>query len=189
MQFNRQRANRRRRFNLRRIGFNEDGNAHISGTQSRHRFAQEWPGAQHIQPAFRGQLRALFRHKAAIGRANAFREGNHLLGRRHFKIQGCRDLGADTLHITVLDVAAIFTQMHRNPIRARFNRNAGSLNGAGMRATARIAQCRHMINIHRKIKMLHAKPLFAAKSPASLMAAINEAGSARPLPAISKAVP
>ena len=149
MQFNRRRANRRRSFNLRRIGFDENRNTHIGGAKPRHGFAQRWPGAQHIQAAFRGQLRAFFRHKAAIGRANTFREGDHFLGCRHLKIHGCRDLGTNTLYIAVLDMAAIFTQMHRNAISAGLHRNARSLHRAGMHATARIAQRRHMINIHR----------------------------------------
>ena len=149
VQFNRQRANRGSRFNLRRIGFNEDGNAHIRSAQPRKRFAQKRPGAQHIKPAFRGQLRAFFRHNAAIGRANTFRESHHFLGRRHFEIHGCRNLGTDAFHIAVLDVAAVFAQMHGNAISAGLHRNAGSLHRAGMHATARIAQRRHMINIHR----------------------------------------
>ena len=86
VQFNRSRANRGRRFNLRRIGFNEDGNPYIGRAQPRHGLTQKRPGAQHVQAAFRGQFRTLFRNDAAIGRANTFRKSHHFLGRRHLKI-------------------------------------------------------------------------------------------------------
>jgi len=149
MQFNRSRTNRRSRFDLRRIGFNENRNAHIGRPQPRDGVAQKRPGTQHVQAAFRCQLRTLFRHDAATRRADTLGEGNHFLGRRHFEIERRRDLRTNTPYIAVPDVAAIFTEMNGNAIRPGFHRDACSFYRAGMRPTTRIAQCRHMINIHR----------------------------------------
>ena len=60
--------------------------------------------------------------QAACGRWRK-RDRQHLLGRRHFEVQGQVDLGHQPVDVIVGDVAAVLAQMGGDPVRAGLRRD------------------------------------------------------------------
>ena len=101
-----------------------------------------------IQAAFGGDLLAAFRHQHGHFWPQLAGDTDHLIGGCHFEIQF--DLGQVTqlTNIGILNVAAIFAQMHGNPIGAAqvgFHSRPDRVRFIG---TARLAERGHVIDVN-----------------------------------------
>ena len=71
-----------------------------------------------VQPALGRDLMPAFGHQHRHFRLDAARDRHHLVGRGHLKVElDVREL-AQPAHILVLDMAAVFAQVHRDAVRA-----------------------------------------------------------------------
>ena len=91
----------------------------------------------------------------------------------------------DPLEVRVADVPAVLAQMDGDAVRAGADRHQRRRERVGMRAAARVADRRHVVDVHAEANA-HAGPPIRS---AIRSAAIRLVGSARFCPAMSKAVP
>ena len=100
-----------------------------------------------IEATFGGQFLSSFRDQGDEVRFYAQGDLRHRVVGGHFQVQfGSNDFPQHG-EIAVLNMPAVFPQMHHQPIGAgQFDENRG---GQGIRigAAARLPQCRHMIDI------------------------------------------
>ena len=112
-----------------------------------------------VEAALGGPLLALFGDDA--GRVRTMAEGylEHLVGRRHFEVQ--RQL--DRLHqpgdIVVGDVPPVLAEVRGDAIRARGGGDPRRLHRVRVRAAARVADRRDVIDVHAETKSHAARPL------------------------------
>ncbi len=105
-------------FNLRRLGFDEQAQldmatrAHLSDRQNLS------SGALYVEAAFGSALFTPFRNQSHHVRADALRNLHHLGGGRHFQVQERGETSAQSLHIVIPNVSAIFPEVRNNPISA-----------------------------------------------------------------------
>ena len=104
--------------------------------------------APHIQPALGGHLLPLLRHQAAILRPHLARNADHLVGHRHLEIHAGLQETPQHPDIGVLDVAPILAQVQRDAVRARLLGEQRRVHGIRLVDAARLAQGRHMIDVH-----------------------------------------
>ena len=100
-----------------------------------------------IEPALGRALLALFRHDAGGVRLVAQRDGEHLLGRRHFEVE--RQVGRllDALQVVVADMAPVLAQMRGDAVAADARDDLRRAHRIGMVAAARIADRRDVIDV------------------------------------------
>ena len=101
----------------------------------------------HIQAAFGGDFLTFFRYQAAEVRFGVAGNRQHLFGNGHLQIHaGIQRLTQDT-HITVGNVAAIFTKVNGNAVSASLLGDKCRLNRIGISRAARITQRSDVINV------------------------------------------
>ena len=111
--------------------------------------------ADDIEAALRRAFGPLLRHQAnRVGR-DPQRDVEHLLGRRHFKVQRGADFPLQARHIRILDVAAVFPQMGGDAVRARRDRLVRGADRVGARSAARVAHGRDVIDVDAKPQRPH----------------------------------
>ena len=115
--------------------------------QRRADFADSAGVRGHIQPALGRQFLALLRHQAAVVGPDIERDGEHLARRRHLQVQVGRDLFARGMDIGVLNMAAVFAQVHRHTVGAGAFDGLDGAAKIGVRRAPRLAQRRHMVNV------------------------------------------
>ena len=106
-----------------------------------------------IEPAFGGALAALFRHDAGGVRAGLERDGDHLVGRRHFEIERLVDLGLQPRDVVVADMAAVLAQMRGDAVGAGRDRELGRAHRIGMAPAARVADGGDVIDVDAEAQM------------------------------------
>jgi hypothetical protein len=149
VQFDDRRAGALRSLDLRRIRIDEQRDPDARGAQRRHGIADPRPfEASHIQAALGGDFLARFRHQAAILRQHLLRDADHLLGHRHFQIHAGLQRLAHDRDVPILDVPPILAQVQGDAVRARLLRQQRRIQGIGIAPAARLAQGRHVIDIH-----------------------------------------
>jgi hypothetical protein len=79
----------------------------------------------------------------------------HLIRRRHLKIQRQTDIADQALNIVVGDMPAVLTQMRRNTVGAGVRCHACGPYGIRMPAPPRIADGGDVIDIHPKSEISH----------------------------------
>ena len=133
---------------LRRICINEQG--HINAGLPQRRAALGNPGliANHIQSSFCGQFLALFRHQTAMRRLDPRGDGNHLFGGRHFQIHACLQRLRQQLHVPVIDMTTILTQVNGNPVRPCLLRHQRRLHRLRITGATRLTQGGNVIDIN-----------------------------------------
>ena len=72
----------------------------------------------HIQAAFGRDFLALLGHQGDHVGFDPQRDRLHLGGRRHLEVEAAADHLTQHLHIPVLDVAPVLTQVHRDAVGA-----------------------------------------------------------------------
>lgn len=131
MDFDIGRANVCRRFDLRFIRIDKQGDQDAGIRQALTGIAHLVALAGDVQPAFGGHFLTLLRHRAAEVRFGFAGDRQHLFGDRHFKIHaGVQRLAQDT-HIAIGNMATVFAQMHGNAVGAGLFGNESRLNRIG----------------------------------------------------------
>ena len=138
---------------LRGIGGDEQRHADARAAQLRDRRRKLHALAGDVEPAFGGALLAAFRHQAGGMRPRLDRDRDHLVGCGHFEVEWLGDLGLEACNIVVADMPAILAQMRGDAIGAGRDRDLGGLHRIGMRATARVADGRNVIDVHTEAKV------------------------------------
>ena len=82
----------------------------------------------------------------AVG-AHHQREGHHLVGGRHLEVQSRANGAAQAMHIVVLDVSTILSQMHGDAVGSEGLDITGYLKQIGIVPSARIAQGGEFIDV------------------------------------------
>jgi hypothetical protein len=101
----------------------------------------------HIEAALRGDFVTTFRHQHRHLRAQRAGDADHLDGRRHFQIELDMRQLAQAPHILILDMPAVFAQMHRDAVGAAEVGLDRSPDGIRLVSAAGLPQRRHVINI------------------------------------------
>ncbi|MNT22269.1 hypothetical protein D3C72_1576480 [compost metagenome] len=130
------------------VRIDEDRHPAAGGRQLAGEVAHLVKVADHVEAALGGHFFALFRHQAHVFRLHAQRVGQHLVGQRHFQVHARLDHAAHGVDIVVLDMAAVFTQMQRDQVGTAGFGHQRRFDRAGETGTARLAQRRHMIDVH-----------------------------------------
>ncbi len=89
--------------------------------------------AGRVEPAFGGALGALFRHQTDRVRLGLERDGDHLVGRRHFEIERLVDFRLQPRDVVVADVAAVFAQMRGDAVAPAAIASLAARTGSGCR--------------------------------------------------------
>ncbi len=106
-----------------------------------------------VEAAFGGALLAPLRHQAGGMRPRLDRDRDHLVGRRHFEVERLGDLGLQARDVVVADMPAILAQMRGDAVGAGLDRELRRLHRIGMRAAARIADGRNVVDVDAKAQM------------------------------------
>ena len=134
--------------NLSRIRLDEQADADASVFEARYDGVEVIMPARRVQPAFGGPLFALFRDDAGRVRFVPQRDFQHFLGRGHFQIQrqiGCRH---DPRNIRIANMPPVFAQMRGDAVCAARRHHFRRPHRIRMLPAARIADRRHMVDIH-----------------------------------------
>ena len=100
-----------------------------------------------IQAAFGRALFTSLGNEAGRVRSGLERDRDHLLGRRHFKIERLCDLRLEPRNVLVADVPAVFAQMRGDTIRSRCDGNLRRAHRIRMPSAARVADSRDVIDV------------------------------------------
>jgi hypothetical protein len=69
-----------------------------------------------VQPALGGELFPFLRHEASISRPPSLGKGHHCRGHGHLQINLSFNFGTQLFNVTLLNVPAIFTEVHGYPV-------------------------------------------------------------------------
>ena len=154
----------RRRFDLPFIGIDERAHRNPRAAQTCHRIANARLLRRHIESAFGRHLLTFLGHKHRELRFERNRDGDHLVGRGHLKIELRMHHRFDARQIAVLNMATIFAQMNGDPVCATSLRLESGLDRIGLIGLACLAHGGDMIDVdaefsHKKF----ANPLLDAQ--------------------------
>ena len=147
MEFNNISTQTDRRFDLARVGLDEQADANIGLTQCRHNRCQVVMLACRIQPTLGRALLTPLGHDARSMRFMSQRDFQHFLGSCHLEVQRQRGSRHDSLDIGVADMPPVLTQMRGNSVAADRRHNLRRTHRIGMLTTPRIADGRDMIDV------------------------------------------
>jgi len=141
------RAQLRRRFELARLGVDEQADQRAARREQRQDLRDALALENHVQAAFGGELLATLGHEADHSRAALEREADHFLIEAALQIQDRATALAQLAHVAVLDVAAILAQVHRDPVGSRALRGQGPGDGIGLDPAASLPQRGHVVDV------------------------------------------
>ena len=107
--------------------------------------------ADDVQAALGRQLGAPLGHQAAIGRAHAAGDLDHLRGGRHLQIHARAEQLAQQPHVALLDVAAILAQVQRDAVGAGLLGHQRRLHRLRIARAALLAQRRDVIDVDAQV--------------------------------------
>ena len=137
-----------RRFDLALIRGDEDRDPASRITQGRDEMREAILVLGHFQPAFGRAFLALFRHDADRVRPVAQSDGLHLIGGRHLEVERDGKRLGQPLDVGVRDMAAVFAQMRRDPVRPRLLRSLRGPDRVGIVAAPGIPHGGDVIDVH-----------------------------------------
>ena len=187
-------AERGRRLELARVRVDEqrDADAGVRAARARpRRAAPAWPAAS-SPPSVVTSWRRSGTRQHACGRSSA--RSDHLLGRRHLEIQRHVGRVRESAGDRLADMAPILRRWTVIPSAPAAHRHRAAATGSGCappRALRMVATWSTFTPERGSVSCAHHAPPCAARPclAASRSAAIRLLGSARPLPAMSNAVP
>jgi hypothetical protein len=148
---------------LTRIGVDEHAHRNARAGELFHHFTHARQSTRHIQAALGGEfLSALGHQHGAVG-AHHQREVHHLVGGGHLEVQSRANGAAQAMHIVVLDVSAILSQMHGDAVCTTQHGKRGRLQQIGLRTAPRLSHGRHMIDVHAEQR--HTESVAATMPP------------------------
>ena len=101
-------------------------------------------GALYLLDEEHGELSMAMHHGLS---ERAWRDFDHLRGRRHFKIKRPIERLLQPRDVLVADVTAIFAQMRGDAVGARGDRNFGGMKRIGMTAAACVTKRRDVVDV------------------------------------------
>ena len=114
------------------IGINKKTDTNAVGMQALDGIEQISTAGDCIQPAFCSHFRAFLGNKTNFIWSNPDRDVEDFGGVAHFKIQFCHDVGAEALHVAVLNMASVRPQMRSNAMGAGTLTNRGRCDRIGL---------------------------------------------------------
>ena len=172
VQLDDRRAEADRRIDLRRIGLDEQRDAHPRLAQLRDDGRQALELPRRVDPALGRAFLALFGDDARRVRAVLQRDREHFVGRRHLQIERHGQAGREPRDIVVGDVPAILTQMRGDAVRPRLDRQQRRPHRVGIPRPARIAHRRDVIDVDAETQM----PGHAARLPGLIAGIASSSG-------------
>ena len=133
MDFDDRRPKPRRRFDLLRIGGDEQRDADTGLIQLRHHRCQQIVLPDGVEAALGREFPAPLGNETGRMWTRFDGDGHQFRCRRHFEIERLDDLGLQTGNVVVADVAAILAQMRGDAVGPGFDGNLGGANRIGMR--------------------------------------------------------
>ena len=102
-------------------------------------------------------------------RAEAQRDVEHRLGRRHLEIERLPDRGLEPPHVVVVDVATVLAQVSGDPVGARLDGEERRAHGIGRCAAAGVADGGDVVDVDAQADRGHRKSSspFSQAAPAS----------------------
>ena len=116
-----------------------------------------------VEAALGGPLLALLGDDAGGVRAVGERDGEHLLGRRHFEVERDFERGHQPVDILVGDVAPVLAQMRGDAVGAGLRGGEGGADRIGMRAAARVPDRRDMVDVDAEAEVAGSRRLPAPR--------------------------
>ncbi|MCY1426269.1 hypothetical protein D9M71_420870 [compost metagenome] len=147
VQLDGRRADPGRSRNLTFVGIDEQGNLAADRAQALNRLVDALLLAGDIQSAFGGQFLTTLRHQANVGGADDLGEGEHFLGHAHFEVHPRLQDFLEDSYVALLDMPAIFTQVHGDAVGAGFLGIQGRLHRIGVARAARLAQGGYVVDV------------------------------------------
>ena len=108
--------------------------------------------ANHIQSAFGRHLFPLFWDKRCLLRPDVQCDPRDFVRDGHFQVYFDLSRFANDSHITILNVAAVFTKMNRDPIGSTEFRQRRRPHGIGLDGSASLANGGHMVDVDSKFR-------------------------------------
>ncbi|MNZ89917.1 hypothetical protein D3C78_1088590 [compost metagenome] len=81
-------------------------------------------------------------------RADTLGEGHHFFGHTHFEVHARLQHVLEHQHVALLDMPAVFAQVHSDAVGARLFGVQRGLDRVGVARTTRLAQGRHVVDVH-----------------------------------------
>ncbi len=134
-------------FHLRQFGVDEGAGDDAGVGEPRHHLAQARLLAGDVEPALGGDFVPALGHQHGHLGLDLAGDADHLFGGRHFEVE--LDVGqlAQAAHVAVLDVAAIFAQMHGDAVGPAEVRFDGRPDRIGFVDLARLAHRRYVVDV------------------------------------------
>ena len=101
-----------------------------------------------IEPALGCALLTPLRNDAGGVRHMAQRDLDHLVGRRHFKVERKVGRCLNPLKVFVADMAPVFAQVRSDAVAANRRNDLRRAHRIGMCPATRIADCRNVIDVY-----------------------------------------
>ena len=147
MDLNDRRANRARRFDLRRFGSDEERHADAGSRQLADRRPQGVALARGVETAFGGALGAAFRDNAGGMGPKLTGNADHFRCRCHFQIERLCDALLEANDIVIDNMAAILAKMRSDAVGAGRDRDLGCLDRVRIMPATRIAHGGDVIDV------------------------------------------
>ena len=151
VQFDRRRADAARGADLAFLGVDEQRYLTAQRAQALHGGADAFFLAGHVQAALGGQFLAGFRHQADVFRAHPLGEGQHRLGDAHLEVHAGLQALLEQQHVALLDMPAVFAQVHGDAVGAGFLGIQRGLHRVGIAGAARLAQGGDVVDVDAEL--------------------------------------
>ncbi len=170
MELDRVRADPHRGGDLFGVGIDEEAHTDTAVAQPPYRVGDSGFIGGDVESPFGGQLLTSLRDQADVGRRQSAGDSHHFRRDRHLEVE----LGAHGRHergdIGVLDVPAVFAQMHGDAVRAAALGRTGGLDQIWVRRAARLAHGGNMVDVDAEAN--HRRP-YAEPTDSRSAAAIS----------------
>ena len=147
MDFADPRANARRRFDLRQFGVDEHAADDAGFTEPGHRPLEFGFLPDDVQATFRGDFVPPFRHQHGHFRPDPAGDVDHFVGGGHFEVELDLREQAQLFNVVILNVAAVFAQVHGDAVGTAQMRFDGAPDGIGFVGLPRLADRGNVVDI------------------------------------------
>jgi hypothetical protein len=167
MQFNVFRAYGLARLYLFTLGIDEHADLNAVRVERAYDIRQARQLRRHVEPAFRRNLLTFFGNQANYVRFDPMRDFDDFIIRAHFQIQPDVQHLAQQFYVAILDVPPILAKMDGDLMRSRHLAYLRRRYNVGPYTLARLAQSRHMIDIHAQFNHQN-RPYFICRDIGAL---------------------
>ena len=151
MQFDDRRTGLDGRVELLLVGVDEQRYANPGFAEQPARGGDAFLLTGHVQSSLGRQLLALLRHQTAIAGRRSYRDGQHLVGDRALEVHMRPHDLDDRRQVRVLNVPAVFAQMHRDAVGARLFGDDDRLARLRIARAARLPKSSDVIDVHAQV--------------------------------------